>query len=136
MKKLLQAKKGGSTILPTVVAFLILLAMGAGLLSICLKSRIFSPRIASDITVCATKGPLVSFPASKAARKVLVSSIVYSVDRASVVIDGRIIHEGDTVGGVTVVKIFKDRVVFEKEGTEGTLRWTQKIREALNVHWE
>jgi len=136
MKKLLQAKKGGSTILPTVVAFLILLAMGAGLLSMCLKSRIFSPRVASDITVCASKGPSVSPPSSKATQKVLINSIVYSVDMASIVIDDRIFHEGDTVGGVTVVKIFEDRVLFEKEGTEGALRWTQKIREAQNVHWE
>jgi len=128
MQKLLQAKKDGFTLLTAVIAFLLLLVMGAGLLSMCLKSRIFSTRTASDITVSPTKGPSVSPPASKATQKVLISSIVYSVDKASVVIDDRIVHEGDTVGGVTVVKIFKDRVVFEKKDAGTTLRWTEKIR--------
>ena len=136
MQKLLQAKKDGFTLLTAVIAFLLLLAMGAGLLGMCLKSRIFSARTASDITVNPTKGPSVSPPASKAAQKVFISSIVYSVDRASAVINDRIVHEGDTVGGVTVVKIFKDRVVFEKKGTGATLRRTQKIREVLTAHLE
>ena len=128
MQKLLQAKNDGSSILSAVVAFLLLFAMGAGLLGMCLKSRIFSARTAMDITVNPTQGPSVSPPASQAAQKVLISSIVYSVDKASVVIDDRIVHEGDAVGGVTVVKIFKDRVVFEKEDAGTTLRWTGKIR--------
>ena len=136
MQKLQQAKNDGSTLLTAVVAFIILLAMGAGLLSMCLKSRIFSARTASDITVNPTQGPSVSPPASKARHKLLISSIVYSADKASAVIDDRIVHEGDTIGDVTVVKIFKDRVVFEKEGTGATLRWTQKIREVLTAHWE
>jgi len=111
-----------------VVVFLILLAIGVGV-SICLKSQIFSARTDSDIAVNATKGPSVSPPASKATQKVLISSIVCSVDRASVVIDGRIVYEGDNIGDVTVVKIFKDRVIFEKEATGAPLRWTQIIRE-------
>jgi len=129
MQKLLQAKNDGSTLLTAVVAFIILLAMGAGLLSMCLKSRIFSARTSLDITVNPTQGPSVSPPASEATQKVLISSIVYSVDRASAVIDDRIVHEGDTIGDVTVVKIFKDKVIFEKEATGAPLRWTQKIRE-------
>jgi len=110
------------------VAFLILLALGVGL-SMFLTSQIFSARTASDIAVNATKGPSVSPPASKATQKVLISSIVCSVDRASVVIDDRIVYEGDTIGDVTVVKIFKDRVIFEKEATGAPLRWTQIIGE-------
>jgi len=50
MKKLLQAKKRGSAIPLAVVALLILLAMGSGLLSMGLNSRIFSIRTTSDIT--------------------------------------------------------------------------------------
>lgn len=49
MKKLLQTKKRGSAIPLAVVAVLILLAMGAGLLSLGLNSRIFSIRTTSDI---------------------------------------------------------------------------------------
>jgi len=49
MKKLLQSKKRGSAIPLAVVAVLILLAMGTGLLSLGLNSRIFSIRTTSDI---------------------------------------------------------------------------------------
>ena len=49
MKKLLQSRKPGSAIPLAVVALLILLAMGTGLLSLGLNSRVFSIRTTSDI---------------------------------------------------------------------------------------
>lgn len=49
MKKLLQLKKRGSAIPLAVIALLILLAMGTGLLSLGLNSRVFSIRTTSDI---------------------------------------------------------------------------------------
>ncbi len=50
MKKLLQTKKRGSAITLAIVVVVILLAMGTGLLSMGLNSRIFSLRTTSDIT--------------------------------------------------------------------------------------
>ena len=59
MKKLLQTKKRGSAIPLAVVALLILLAMGTGLLSLGLNSRIFSIRTTSDISArCAADAGL------------------------------------------------------------------------------
>ncbi len=59
MKKLLQSKKRGSAIPLAVVAVLILLAMGTGLLKLGLDSRIFSIRTASDIAArCAADAGL------------------------------------------------------------------------------
>ena len=59
MKKLLQLKKRGSAIPLAVVAVLILLAMGSGLLSLGLNSRIFSLRTTSDIVArCAADAGL------------------------------------------------------------------------------
>lgn len=49
MKKLLQSKRGGSAIPLAVVAIIILLAMGVGLLSLGFNSRVYSVRTASDI---------------------------------------------------------------------------------------
>jgi hypothetical protein len=49
MKKLLQSKRRGSAIPLTVVAIIILLAMGVGLLSLGFNSRIYTLRNASDI---------------------------------------------------------------------------------------
>jgi hypothetical protein len=59
MKKLLQSKKRGSAIPLAVVAVLILLAMGTGLLSLGLNSRVFSIRTTSDIAArCAADAGL------------------------------------------------------------------------------
>jgi len=59
MKKLLEARKRGFAIPLAIVALLILLAMGTGLLSLGLNSRIFSIRTASDITArCAADAGL------------------------------------------------------------------------------
>jgi hypothetical protein len=49
MKKLLQSKRCGSAIPLTVVAIIILLAMGVGLLSMGFNSRVYSVRTTSDI---------------------------------------------------------------------------------------
>ena len=54
-----------------------------------------------------------------------VQDIVYSEDKPSAFIASKIVYTGDTVNGVTVVRIERDRVEFEKNGK----RWVQKIRE-------
>ncbi|HIJ71255.1 MAG TPA: hypothetical protein HPP87_07815 [Planctomycetes bacterium] len=53
----------------------------------------------------------------------LLSSILYSVRFSSVVIDGRILHEGEMIHGVEVVKINTDTVELCKEET----RWHQEV---------
>ena len=62
----------------------------------------------------------------------LITSIVYSPEKSSVVIDQKIMHEKDIIHGVTVVKIYKDRVVFEKNRD----RWEQKVRQTPEVYWK
>jgi hypothetical protein len=59
MKELLQSKRRGSALPLTVVAILILLAMGVGLLSLGFNSRVYSVRTASDIAArCAADAGL------------------------------------------------------------------------------
>jgi hypothetical protein len=59
MKNLLQSKRRGSAIALVVVAIIILLAMGVGLLSLGFKGRIYSMRTASDIAArCAADAGL------------------------------------------------------------------------------
>ncbi len=54
----------------------------------------------------------------------LVTGICYSKDNQSAVINNKIIvYEGDTTDGVTIVKIYKDKVEFTKNGKN----WAQKI---------
>ncbi len=52
-----------------------------------------------------------------------VTGIIYSEDKPSAILGGKIMHEGDTHHGVTVVKIHKDKVEFEANGK----RWIQRL---------
>jgi hypothetical protein len=56
--------------------------------------------------------------------ELIVKSILYSEDNPSAVIGGRILHEGNKIRGVSVIKISKDSVEFEMNGK----RWTQKVQ--------
>ena len=57
--------------------------------------------------------------------KLIVKGILYSEDNPSAVIGNQIVHEGDTIRGVSVIKISYDSVEFEMNGK----RWTQKVRQ-------
>ena len=53
----------------------------------------------------------------------LVTGICYSRDKASAVINNKtIVYEGDTIDGVTIVKIYKDKVEFTKNGKNWALK--------------
>lgn len=60
-----------------------------------------------------------------------VNGILYSDKKASVVIDKDIVCEGQTVHGVKVVKVHKDKVQFEKQGKT----WEQTLKEEPNMYW-
>ncbi|MHC4159357.1 MAG: thioredoxin fold domain-containing protein [Planctomycetota bacterium] len=59
-------------------------------------------------------------------RGVSLTGITYSEDNPVAIVDGKIVHDGDAVGEVTVVKIHRDKVDFEKAGR----RWSQSLPEA------
>jgi len=56
--------------------------------------------------------------------KLIVKGILYTEDSRSAVIGNQIVHEGEEIRGVTVVKISKDSVELEMNGK----RWTQRVR--------
>ncbi len=56
--------------------------------------------------------------------KLIVKGILYSEDNPSAVIGNSIVHEGETIRGVSVIKISTDSVEFEMNGK----KWTQKVR--------
>jgi len=57
----------------------------------------------------------------------LVTGICYSRDKASAVINNKtIVYEGDAIDGVTIVKIYKDKVEFTKNGKNWVLPVTRK----------
>jgi len=57
--------------------------------------------------------------------RLIVKGILYSEDEASAVIGNQIVHEGEKIQGVTVIRIGKDTVEFEMNGKI----WTQKVRQ-------
>jgi len=61
-----------------------------------------------------------------------VTGIVYSPDKALAVVDGVILHPGDTIEGIYVSRIHKDRVEFEKDGN----RWEQTVGQAAKDFWK
>ena len=52
-----------------------------------------------------------------------ITGIVYSADKPNVLIDSQLLHQGDTINGVMVIKIYPDRVALGK----GDKMWMQTI---------
>ncbi len=61
-----------------------------------------------------------------------VTGIFYNPPKSSAVIGGEIVHEGDTILGVRVVRINKENIEFEKNDN----KWTQTIQQPPLAHWE
>ena len=57
-------------------------------------------------------------------RQMLVRGIVFSKTRPTAIVNDKIVAEGETINGATVIKIDKETVEFEKEGN----RWTQPVQ--------
>lgn len=66
----------------------------------------------------------------KAARG-LVTAILYTLRGSSVVIDDKILYEGNVIHGVKIAKIQQDTVEF----TKGAYRWTQQIHQSPPPVW-
>jgi hypothetical protein len=62
----------------------------------------------------------------------LVTGIVYSADKPSAIVDRQIVHEGGVIHGVTVVKIYKDKVKFSKNSKS----WEQKVQQTPEPYWK
>lgn len=62
----------------------------------------------------------------------LVKGIVYSSEKPSAVVDHKIVHEGEKIHGVAVVKIYIDKVEFEKNSK----KWEQKVRQTPEAYWK
>ena len=81
------------------------------------------------IVACGTRGKTI------AARKLfpygVITGIIYAEEKSSVTINGKVVHEAETIDGVKVVKIYRDKVEFE----ENKNRWTQRVRQQPNHAW-
>jgi len=61
----------------------------------------------------------------------VVVGIICNAENPTALINNEIVHEGDTINGVRVIKISRDKIQFEKNGSV----WTQKVLEKPNPAW-
>jgi hypothetical protein len=61
----------------------------------------------------------------------LVTGIVYSANKPCAVVDRKLVHEGDVISGITVVKISRDSIKFSKKNKN----WEQKVQESSKSYW-
>jgi len=64
-------------------------------------------------------------------RRGLIRGIVSGEDGFTALVDSQAVREGDSIYGVTVVKIYPDKVEFERNGT----LWTQELNEIPGPQW-
>ncbi len=55
---------------------------------------------------------------------IIVKGIMYSIDKPAAVINEKIMHQGEEIAGVKIVKINQGNIEFEKDGK----RWTQEVQ--------
>ncbi len=59
----------------------------------------------------------------------IVRDIVYSKDKPSAVIGSKIVYVGDKINDITIVKINRDSIEFERNGD----RWEQNVRDGKKI---
>jgi hypothetical protein len=62
----------------------------------------------------------------------VITCILYTEKNPSVIIDHKILYEGDIIYGAKIAQIYKDKVEFEKNGQ----KWTQNVGEAPSPEWQ
>ncbi len=62
----------------------------------------------------------------------VITGITYSENKSFAIIGTNIVSEGQTIEGIKIVKIYPDKVEFEKDGK----RWTQGMNESTNPQWK
>jgi hypothetical protein len=67
-----------------------------------------------------------------AAKPGVVTAIIYSPKICSAMINDEVLHDGDSLGDVKILKIHPDKVNFERNGQV----WTQELGKAYEKFWQ
>jgi hypothetical protein len=62
----------------------------------------------------------------------LIDGILFSPDDPSVLIDGQVLREGDTIYGAKVIEIGRRIVTFERNGK----KWEQRVQQRPDPAWD
>jgi hypothetical protein len=92
------------------------------------KSSFLLPAVIVGIIAIAGGIAYLLWPAAKGTvaitRQIQVTGILYSEDKSSAIVNGKVVKEGDRVDDVNVVEIRESSVEFESKGK----RWTQEAQ--------
>ena len=61
----------------------------------------------------------------------LVRSIIYTITDSSVLINNKVVKEGEKIHGIRIVKIYPNKIEFEKNGK----RWIQRVCQKPDPAW-
>ncbi len=62
----------------------------------------------------------------------VITGITYNENKSFAIIGTNIVSEGEDIDGIKIVKIYPDKVEFEKDGK----RWTQDMNESSGPQWK
>ena len=62
----------------------------------------------------------------------IVNAIIYYNGKFTAMVDNKIVHEGDRIEGIEILKIHADKIQFKKNRS----RWTQKLGETQESFWQ
>ena len=61
----------------------------------------------------------------------VVTGIIYSKRKPAAIINGKIVHQGDSIDQIKIAAIYPDRVEFDRKAK----RWSQKVGEKAAKYW-
>lgn len=70
-------------------------------------------------------GSMITIRSEGSEKPVVIKGILYSSDNPSAIINGQAAHQGDKLSDVTILKINRDSIEFERDGK----KWIQKVEE-------
>jgi hypothetical protein len=115
----------------------ILLALLGVVCGVCICVILFRPNLVADNWGKRLKSQVSTAISSIIAKPKpetpgLIKGIVSSENGFGAMVGIEFVREGDTIGDITIIKIDKDKVEFEKDGK----RWTQGLNETPGSEWE
>jgi cell division protein FtsL len=112
--------------------FMIVVVIIGAILSVSLPLLTVRSGIATDDA----KKPGATFsppsPATAVVMDTAVIGILYSEDNPTALIGHQVVHEGDAVDGVSIIKVHKDKIEFANNGR----RWTQAVGGTPEIYWK
>ena len=93
-----------------------------------LAAAVISTMVAYNIW---ERGKLPEVPEQPEAERGTIGAIVYNEENPTALINNKVVHEGDSIQGVKVVKIHRNEIEFDKNGK----RWTQRLHAKPDPAW-